>query len=429
MNIPIQYHKNQNSVFSSPVRYKVVACGRRWGKTRGAITWIVENLMPEVDGQLLLDVGGLRGWWVAPTYAQSKIAYRYFLELFPHWIIEKKNESELRIVLISGNILEFKTADKPDNLRGEKIDSLVLDECGVMNGDVWYEVLRPALMDTKGMACFIGTPKGQNFFFELKAKGEDKTESDYMFKSFSSYDTPFVDNKEIEQAKKEMPDRLFRQEILAEFLEDTGGIFRNVTACAVGQLSDPVHNREYLMGVDLAKYEDFTVLCVMCKKTRQVVAFDRFNQISWEMQEERILDMANRYNEAEILIDRGQVGDAIAENLQRRYDGRVEPIMFTNDNKTSMINKLSNFIEKEQIKFPPIPELLNELKIYQYERLPSGKLRMNAPSGYHDDCVIALGLACWDLDMMGDGKSEFFAVGNRTFSIDDDDDEEDKPYY
>jgi hypothetical protein len=408
--VKIAYHKNQAKVFDSDYRFKVIACGRRWGKTRGAISWIVERLTETESHQL--------GWWVAPTYQQAKIAFRYFEKLFPTGIIERKNLSELRIEFTVGSVLEFKTADKPDNLRGEGVNYLVLDECGVMNGDVWYEVLRPALMDTHGMACFIGTPKGKNFFHELYLKGKDKLEPDFNSWTFSSYDNSTIPDiiKEIDNAKQEMPEKLFEQEIMAIFHDDLGGVFRNVDGCTSGEYTDPVHKREYFIGVDLAKYNDFTVICVICKKTKSLVAFDRFNKVDWSIQEKRILEMGDKYNKADILIDRGQVGDRVLENLQRRYEGKVDGIMFNNTNKTEMINKLSNLIEKGLIKYPhENVTLRDELKNYGYELLPSGKLRMNAPSGYHDDCVIALGLACWDLEMEHGLPVEFYEAGTRTF--------------
>jgi phage FluMu gp28-like protein len=296
-------------------------------------------------------------------------------------------------------------------------------------------------MDTHGEACFIGTPKGKNFFHELYLKGKDKLEPDFMNWTFSSYDNSTIPNikEEIDKAKQEMPQTLFEQEIMAVFNDDLGGVFRNVDGCAIGQLQDPVHTREYYMGVDLAKYEDFTVLCVMCKKTKSLVAFDRFNKIDWNVQEQKILELATKYNNADILLDQGMVGDMILENLQRRYKGKVEGIKFTNDNKTDMINKLSNLIEKGQIKYPiSLGVLRDELKIYGYERLASGKLRMNAPSGYHDDCVIALGLACWDLQMEGGAPLEFYSGQSRTFGkggvegtndmIDDDSDDTDRVF-
>jgi len=309
-------------------------------------------------------------------------------------LIAKKNESALKLDLINRSVLEFKSADHPDNLRGEGVDNLVMDECATMKGETWSEVLRPAIIDRKGRVCFIGTPKGQNWFYDMYRQGTESTREIKSFK-YTSFDNPFLDKEEIEKARKEMPERLFQQEIMAEFIDDIGGVFRGVRDCIQGELIEPINGHRYYMGVDLGKYQDFTVLSVIDADTRHLVAYDRFKDINWSLQEQRILNVAGKYK-PHIIIDQGQVGDAVLEALAEKYDD-IEGIKFTNENKTAMINFLSNLIEKKQISYPDIPELIEELRIYEYEQLISGKLRMNAPSGRHDDCVISLALATWGL--------------------------------
>jgi hypothetical protein len=332
-------------------------------------------------------------WWVSPVYSQAKTAFVYFKKLFSD-IIVKKNESDLRIDLINNSVLEFKSADHPDNLRGEGLDNLVQDECAMTKEETWSEVLRPAIIDKKGHACFVGTPKGQNWFYDMyrKGMGDDPDIKSFRFPSTAN---PFLDAAEIEKARLEMPDRVFHQEMLAEFIDDIGGVFRGVRECVSGELEGPVNGHVYEMGVDLGKYEDFTVITVIDTNTRHVVAFDRFKDINWSLQEQRILEIARKYR-PHIRIDQGQVGDAVLEALAEKYDN-IEGVKFTNENKTQMINFLSNLIEKKQITYPDLPVLIEELRIYEYEQLLSGRLRMNAPSGKHDDCVISLALATWGL--------------------------------
>jgi hypothetical protein len=335
-------------------------------------------------------------WWVSPVYQQAKTAFKYFKKLFLHTGIVKgkPNESELRVDIVNGSVMEFKSADHPDNLRGEGIDRLVMDECAMTKEETWKEVLRPALIDKKGDACFIGTPKGQNWFHEGYASGLSNDPEIKSFR-FPSSTNPFLDPAEIEKARLEMPDRVFRQEMLAEFIDDIGGVFRGVRDCISGDFMQPEEGHSYEMGVDLGKYEDFTVITVIDVKTKHIVAYDRFKDINWSLQEQRILNLAYKYK-PHIRIDQGQVGDAILESIAKKYSD-IEGVKFTNENKTAMINFLSNLIEKRQITYPEIPEMIEELRIYEYEQLPSGKLRMNAPSGKHDDIVISLALTCWGL--------------------------------
>ena len=333
---------------------------------------------------------------MSPVYQQAKVAFKYLKKLFAgSGIIKgKPNESELRVRLINGSVLEFKSADHPDNLRGDTIDNLIMDECATVKGETWSEVLRPALIAKRGHACFIGTPKGQNWFHDMFIQGLGDNPEIKSFR-FPSSTNPFLPADEIEKARKEMPDRVFRQEMLAEFIDDIGGVFRGVRDCVAGALEPPVNGHTYLMGVDLGKYEDFTVITIIDVMTKHVVVFDRFKDINWSLQEQRILNLAYQYK-PHIKIDQGQVGDAILEALAEKYDD-IEGVKFTNENKTAMINFLSNLIEKKQLTYPDLPVLIEELRIYEYEQLPSRKLRMNAPSGKHDDCVISLALAAWGL--------------------------------
>jgi len=399
--VEINYHKNQSLIFDDPVRFKVACCGRRFGKTLGAENWLVENVLEDKPREV--------SWWIEPIYAQSKRVFKEIKYKFAS-VIKRTNESDLIIEFYNKSIIEFKSADNPDNLKGDKPKRVVLDECATMKSEIWTEVIRPSLMDHKGDAVFIGTPKGQNWFADLYYQGEDPLNTEIKSFRFTTYDNPFINHEEVEKAKKEMPERLFRQEIMAEFVDDIGGVFRGVKECVKGAFEEPYPGEEYVMGVDLGKYEDFTVLCVVRKSAAHVVAFDRFNQINWGLQEQRILELANKYD-AFVYMDQGQVGDAVLEELLKKWS-RIKGIKFNNENKTEMINLLSNRIEKGEISYPEIPVLINELRIYQYEKLPSGKLRMNAPSGHHDDTVIALGLAIWQLSefdfegIMGDLVTE-----------------------
>ena len=148
------------------------------------------------------------------------------------------------------------------------------------------------------------------------------------------------------------------------------------------------------MGGDLAKLEDFTVLAFWIMDGH-LCAFDRFNQIDWVFQRKRIVQLAQQYN-ARLLIDSSGVGDPVCDELHRE-NVRVEGYKFTNATKKDLIENLSMMIENEQISTPNIPELINELKLYGYKTTPSGNVQYGAPEGYHDDCVIALALAAWQL--------------------------------
>lgn len=372
----------QLSIHNSNSRFRVVVVGRRGGKTVLSINEMIKRSIQKP---------GLY-WFVAPSYKQAKniawVILKKLLKVDTDW---KFNESELSAEhpYIKTRI-ELKGADNEDSLRGVGLQGVVLDECATMKANVWPEIIRPMLLDSNGWALFIGTPKGKNWFWDIAmSKGDD-----WQMWQHPTSVNKYIDQKELEQLKSEMPERLYQQEIEAKFLDDDSSVFRKIAQCAVGEFKEPVLGRRYVIGADLAKHEDWTVLSVIDSNTLELVAFERFNQISWPDQKLKILELAHRYNNALVLLDSTGVGDAIYDDLQNSRVA-VEGFKFTNESKRQLIEKLVISIEQRFIIFPRIPILIDELQRFSYELTAEGKFRYNAPEGFHDDCVISLALANW----------------------------------
>lgn len=378
-------HEGQKKMHFSKARYRIASCGRRFGKTYMAANEIVKHAWENPNHAC---------WWVAPTYQQARIAFDLIKRHWPKLAVNI-NRSELFIEFPNGGRIDFKSADRPDNLRGFGLHFLVIDEAAFVAEETWNDVLRPALADKKGRLVAIGTPKGKNWFYHLWVRGQDSQYPDYESWKFPTHMNPYIPKEELEELKRTLPERVYKQEILAEFLEESGGVFRNVQRCVKRYELPAEPAGSVFLGVDLAKYEDFTVL-VAVDTTGKVIYFDRFNQLDWGVQKSRIVDVTQKYN-ARVIVDSTGVGDPIFEDL-RRSGLDVEGYKFTNTTKENLINNLSIKIERQEVTFPNIPELINELSIYQYEITKNGHVRMNAPPGYHDDCVIALALAIWGMD-------------------------------
>ncbi len=381
------YHKTQRKVFLDKTRFKVCFCGRRWGKTAGGVRWMPEQLYKKpTKGRKPRRLG----WWVAPTYRQAKIAFRYFRMKYGRTgLILKTNKTDLSIELVLGRVIEFRSADQPENLRGEGVDVLVLDEFASMPEMVWTEILRATLMDNKGEALFIGTPKGMNWAYTLWAKGLG---GDPQWKSwkFSTYDNPYIDADEVRASEEDMPEVVALQEIHAEPQEDAGSVFRNVDELSILEPEEPAALAAYMMGTDLAKYRDFTVNSVV--RGQRQVFMERFNKIDWAVQKKRITAAAERHNNAEVILDSTGVGDPIYEDLFRS-GVHIEPYQLNNRTKRELIDNLIVKLDKKELLLLNDPVQKAELKSYAYDLTSSGKLRMNAPAGKHDDTVIALALA------------------------------------
>ena len=372
-------HRGQRAIFDDPHRFKAVSAGRRFGKTKlGAL--------------MCFAVAAQRGraWWVAPTFGIAQIGWRMMRQLAAQVPGVTIRESERMITLPTGGTVQIKSADNPDSLRGEGLDFVVLDECAFLKPETWTEVLRPALADKQGGALFISTPKGRNWFWNI----HQRANYDAAWKSFhfTSYDNPFVAKSELDATKEQLPERVFRQEILAEFLEDGGGVFRGVRAAATAEAqASRMHGRTYVFGVDWARDADFSVITVLDTTTMSMAAMDRFNHIDYHVQAQRLQAMAERFKPAAIVAEPNSIGTPIIEQL-RRQGLPVVPFTTTNASKQIAIDALALAFERGTLRILPDDVLINELEAYSMERLPSGMLRYSAPDGGHDDCVMSLAL-------------------------------------
>lgn len=383
IDLNIELSKWQRKVFDvlNLFRFIIISAGRQSGKTFFCVFIIILKA--------LLNPGWIC-WWVAPTYPISRIAMRRVVKfLADSKMPYSLNKSELRIEFANGSTIWFKSADNEDGLRGETVSFLVIDEMGFIKHDTWTFALRGTITATQAQVIFIGTPKGRNLFYQLYCKGQDKEDKDYTSFQFTSQESPFFSEEEWVEVQR-LPQRVFEQEYLAQFLDDGGEVFRNVRDCINGDLQKAHHKKYYYAGVDLAKSYDYTVVCIL-DQDGHLVAFDRFNDISWNIQKDRITKLCKEYN-AVICMDSTGLGDPLVEDLQ--FAGfPVEGFKFTNTTKRQIIENLAMGIERQEVTFPEIPELINELNIFTFEQLPSGMIRYAAPSGMHDDIVISLALA------------------------------------
>ena len=176
------------------------------------------------------------------------------------------------------------------------------------------------------------------------------------------------------------------------FLEDSAGVFTGIKDCVRGMLQPPIKGRRYVMGADLARLKDYTVLIVEDAESKHVVAFERFNQLSWEVQYDRIIGLARQYNNAQVVMDSTGIGDPVVSTIQSAGVNVLPYKISGNTAKQQLIEKLKISIERGEISFPDIPILRRELASYEYKISVSGAVRYGAPGSQHDDAVIALAL-------------------------------------
>jgi hypothetical protein len=309
-------------------------------------------------------------------------------------IIKGKNETERRIEAITGGSITIKSADSEAGLRGAGLNFLVLDEAAMIDEQIWQAALRPTLSDKRGSALLLSTPRGRNWFYRMYLRGASG-ELDYQSWRFPTSTSPTVTHEEIEAARNELPENIFHQEYLAEFTEDGGTVFRNVRdRINLSAEHSPILDSVYVMGVDWAQINDWTVLTVMNAINNQVVDIQRFNQVSWHVQRNRISALADKWGVCSILAELNSIGSPNVEQLQN--EGLpVVGFETTSDSKNKLIQSLVLAFERGTIGILDDDILLNELDSFEATRLPSGKWRYSAPSGTHDDMVMSLALAHW----------------------------------
>lgn len=375
-------HSAQRQIDRDARRFNVVCCGRRWGKTKYGIRKLLE---PAIAGK---PVG-----WFSPTHKMLAEVWREVCQRIAP-LIQRVNSQEHRIELITGGVVEFWSLDHFDSIRGRKYQRVIIDEAAMVAHleTAWFAVIRPTLTDLLGDAWLLSTPRGRNFFWRCYQLGLDTNRPDWQCWQLPTVTNPYINPSEIEAARLELPERTFQQEYLALFVEDAGGVFRNVRACAIAPMEVAPYAGSFVMGVDWAQKYDFTVLTVLDASSKQVVAVDRFNGVDWAMQRDRLSTLAAQWAITMIYAEQNSIGSPNIEALQ--YQGLpIVGFETTASSKGPLIQSLALAFEQASIAIPNDPILVGELEAYEFStNAHTGHRRYHAPEGMHDDCVMSLAL-------------------------------------
>ena len=388
MNLDIKLLPWQQDVWKDNTRFKVVAAGRRTGKSRLAAWMLIVEALQADRGHV---------WYVAPTQGQARdIMWQTLLEL-GHSVIESSHVNNMQIKLVNGAMISLKGADRPETMRGVSLKFVVLDEYADMKPSVFEQILRPALADLKGKALFIGTPMGRNHFWELYSYGDEGKDKEYKSWHFTSFDNPLLDPKEIEAAKKSMSSFAFRTEFMASFEAASGGIFKEEW---VKYDDEEPNEGRYFVAVDLAGFENVAAATTAKKKrldqtaiaivkvTREGWWVADIEHGRWDIKEtaQRIFNVVRDYEPVCVGIERGALKNAVLpylSDLMRKYNSyfRVEDLTHGNKKKTDRITwALQGRMEHGKLVFNKAEwnsEIVDEL--------------MNFPNPQvHDDLIDAL---------------------------------------
>ena len=406
----------QDAILRSPARFVTVRAGRRYGKTKVAARKLISHGLRNP---------GVVDWWIANTYKNTRRGYREVLRQLPPKFLAKPappaTANDLTLVLGNGTRLEFYSGTNPDAMAGEGVGFVVMDEAALQNEVVWTQTVRPTLMDSQGGALLISTPRGRNWFWKMAQRGDDPLYPGYASFHFPTSANPLIPDSEIAEARESLPEIVFKQEILAEFIAGTASIFAVPDSAVLEAPLGFERGEQIVMGVDLAKSQDFTVITAARGGDRQPVFHDRFNSIRWPEQRDRIrlaaASLEERGATVSVVMDTTGVGDVVFDDLEDEGMD-VVPIKFTNEWKTKAVKLLAS--DLEQGKATILADQLPEFESYEYTITDTGRYTFSAPSGGHDDEVSAKLLEHWGLvnETLHDGIRMLDA---RPFFADDED--------
>ena len=343
MQLDIKLLEWQKEVWKDTSRFKVVAAGRRCGKSRLAAWMLIVNALQADRGHV---------FYVAPTQGQARDIMWSLLTELAHPVIKASHINNMQITLVNGAVISLKGADRPDTMRGVSLKFLVLDEYADMKPSVFEEILRPALADQKGNCLFIGTPKGRNHFYELYAyadKGEDES---YEAWHFTSYNNETLDPEEIDLAKKSMSSFAFRQEFMASFEAMGSEIFKEDW---VQFDTEEPSIGDYYIAVDLAGFQDNSSPSKKNKRLDSTaISVVKVNEQGWFVKDiiygrwtldataEKIFNAVEKYRPISVGIEKGIAKQAVMSPLmdlmkRRARFFRIEELTHGNQKKTDRV--------------------------------------------------------------------------------------------
>lgn len=375
-------------MFDDPHRFKVLVWHRRARKTTTAITEIVRQAHARVGVY----------WLVFPRFTEAKDAVwrdpNMLFSIIPEELIKQVNSSELVVYFKNGSLLQLKGSDEPDSLRGANPLGIIFDEYDTQKNEGW-PIVQPIIRANGGWVWFIGTPRGKQKLWELYNLGQSghKEWKSYRLKASES---GIIAPDQLEESKKTMSPAMYNQEYETEFLEGEGGVFRGVRDIATAKATRPVPGKNYIIGCDLAKVKDFTVLSVFDRSTNKQVNQDRFQTLEWPFQKARIKALSDIYNRALVVVDATGLGNPIVDDLIRS-GVPVEPVNINQTNKKEMIEKLSIWIDQRKIEILPIDETLIEYDNFGYKVSEQGRISYAGMGSSHDDIVMSHALAVFFL--------------------------------
>ena len=378
-----------------PAKVKILAMGRRWGKT-------------VLGGCVSLSAAsqGASVAWIVPAYPNGRSLWRWAENSTAEVRVAgeaKSNKTERVIEFANGGLFGIYSSDAEDSIRGNAFHLVIIDEAARVAETTWTEVIQPTLADYDGDAILISTPKGLNWFYNEFQRGQADGIHQVSFQA-PSCDNPNPRIKAAYEKAKALPELTFMQEWDAKFVSMEGTVFRRVQeACTAKEIDAPLPGHQYIAGVDVAAAQDYTVVSVLDVADKALVYMDRFNRVDYNVLEDRLHAIYKRFGLTAMIVEANSIGQGVIDHLANRGMSII-PFTTTNVTKQAIVTKLQGAFEHGEIHIIPNTFLVGELLSFESKRNASGSFSYSAPEGMHDDCVMSLAIGWYGMDQ-GRGAS------------------------
>lgn len=373
------------SCFDTETFFIVLNGSRQVGKTViciiSALKWALQN-------------GNQCVMLVSPSDSQVKKVYKQLLLMIEPLMFYVKaykiQSGDSEIIFRNNSTILFRSALSENTLRGYSNTHLILDECAFIKEDTWNTILAPTLT-VRGKKClFCSTPKGNNFFARLYDRGLQESETSYKSYKLTYHNNPYANIPFIEEQRVILPDEVFRQEYLGEFI-DSAGCFRNIEQVATLKRSEPKYGEQYYIGVDIALKNDYTV-AICLNSNMEMVDYIRFNNTEINHLTNELKSFFIKWKPKKISIESNNQGLPIIQTLRNQGVQNIHEFSTNASSKPLMINQLIAAVGKCEIKILNDPIIKSEFNAFTATITMTGSLKFAAAYG-HDDIVMATAIA------------------------------------
>ena len=374
------------------IKYACLIVGRQVGKsllaTNLLLKWALEN-------------NKSISMYCAPIYSQVRKVFDDVYNVIAGTpLLVSSNKSNYEMVLLNGSKLLFRSTENADSLRGYTSDFLIIDEAAFVKDNVWDEVLKPTIL-VRGKKClFLSTPKNKgNYLYKLDILGQDPDKKEYLSIHGSSFDNPFINPEDLYEAKKTMPEDIYRAEVLGEWVDGGGSVFKNIdNYCVLPEWRPYQYGKRYYAGIDVGRQLDFSVLTILDDEGNVVFVY-RDNNKPWDIILNNMIQYLNQYKPTTMMEVNG-IGDPLYDQIQKRYKD-IHPFLTTNQSKQQIIEDLIYQLNTGELRLPTedlFRPLYNELQTFSYSYSPTTRrVQYKAISNAHDDTIMSLAIGLHSL--------------------------------